>query len=840
MVLQRRRCFPAATAEGGALKAAAEEEEAGTKAGGPVEEKATAATAAAAGDYQHQQQQEQQQQRPKERSSHAATAAAAAAGEGASGHQLCCSSTLKTLCLSFGFGALFGLLVLCVLFVGVHLLSGRSNMHARFRELRAFSGLNAKSKAHEAVHTPERIVKKEVFVKNLPATVLETTRGEQVFPGADSEHLHGVVGVDLSGDPLWIPAPHPGQQSPEQLEEAYAGYCFNTALSDSLSLDREVPTFDSPACAAKREEFNETYPYAATAAAVVDPRASVIIVFHNENLSVLLRSIHSVLNRSPPLLLREVILVNDHSNPNTHPWLFERLEKYVSLGLPKTKLITLKQRRGLMGARAAGAAAAGGSVLVFLDSHVEVLPFWLEPLLQRIQQSPLTAGLPRVASVEAETFEIVNGGIDTLAFNWSLGHMHRDDEIKARANNRTKKEGDPIESPIMPGGIFAISRNWWNTLGGYDEGLRLYAGEEFELSFKVWMCGGKLEVLTCSKVAHIFRSDKYWKGQVYEVPGEEIARNKQRAAHVWMDDYVAYVLLTTPPVDEEFLGDLTAQKALRKRLNCHSFQWYLDNVYPELQAPSLETAKTGAIVRRDLNGCLDTMQKERGTLGAFPCHFAHGTQAFLFDGSTGRLFVGQKGFNSCVAGDFQSSSVLQLKCTDTSAAAAAAAAEATISLNWKYLETTKQLQLVVPPTAAAAAAAGGKAAAEEEEEEQNEEEKDPAPAAAAPADTSEEKGKRNLCLQIYSFPAESSPFAVELTPCDPLDPAQRLEFLLLLPLPLSSLPLLESLQQQQEDRTTINPRNISSYCKSRTSSNSESEQRQQQQQEQQQRLLMLK
>ena len=137
--------------------------------------------------------------------------------------------------------------------------------------------------------------------------------------------------------------------------------------------------------------------------------ASIIFCFVDEEYWALIRSIQSVLYRSPPELIGEIILVDDGS---TNPDMQESLEEYASL-IPKLRIIRTGSRSGLIKARSIAARAAKFEVLTFLDSHIEVVPGWLEPLLQRLQEEPKNIVTPQIVVIDQNDlhFQSVSAGI---------------------------------------------------------------------------------------------------------------------------------------------------------------------------------------------------------------------------------------------------------------------------------------------------------------------------------------------------------------------------------------------------------------------------------------------
>ena len=91
--------------------------------------------------------------------------------------------------------------------------------------------------------------------------------------------------------------------------------------------------------------------------------ASVIICFYNEEPYVLFRTVQTVLERSDPKILHEVLLVDDSSDyENLH----EDVVKYATVNFPsKVKILKTPGRAGLIRARMFGARQATGDVRIF-------------------------------------------------------------------------------------------------------------------------------------------------------------------------------------------------------------------------------------------------------------------------------------------------------------------------------------------------------------------------------------------------------------------------------------------------------------------------------------------
>jgi len=299
------------------------------------------------------------------------------------------------------------------------------------------------------------------------------------------------------------------------------------------------------------------------------PTVSVVIPYLHENFTLIERTVGSLLANTPPELLDQILFVDD-ANAEA----FSYAEKLRALH-PKVAVHRNKKRQGLIKAKVTGAALTTSPVIVFLEPHCIANRQWLEPLLVQLAAEPSSVAVPVIDIIPEENtnkytyISPMYGGFDwQLTFNWG-------DTVQAR--NSSWVETDPFPMPALSGGLFAITREWWQKSGTYDAQMTEWGGEHIEMSLRMWRCGGRIEIVPCSRIGHVFRARN-----PYVVHPKQVVVNQKRAALVWLDEHLEDYYRENPQARHMDVGDVTERLELKKKLNCKSIDWYVKNVYPEL------------------------------------------------------------------------------------------------------------------------------------------------------------------------------------------------------------------------------------------------------------------
>ncbi len=241
------------------------------------------------------------------------------------------------------------------------------------------------------------------------------------------------------------------------------------ATLDALQYHRPTQTGLDPAIEPVTPPDETQAPSPVTLAEMTSPgehvTASVIIPVYN-NVHYTAHCLASIY-RHPPKTAFEVVVVNDCSDDGTTEFLNQ---------CDGIRVVHNESNLGFIGSCNAGAAKATGSTLVFLNNDTEVTNNWLDALLETFEQWP-QAGIVGARLVYPDGRLQEAGGI---VFNdgsgWNYGRL---------GPSEAGRVCFVSEADYVSGACLAISRELFQTLGGFDDHYAPAYYEDTDLCFKV-------------------------------------------------------------------------------------------------------------------------------------------------------------------------------------------------------------------------------------------------------------------------------------------------------------------------------------------------------------------
>ena len=183
---------------------------------------------------------------------------------------------------------------------------------------------------------------------------------------------------------------------------------------------------------------------------------------------------------------------------------------------PSVRLVQRPTNEGFIGGNNAGAAAARGRIVVFLNNDVEVEPDFLAPLLPHFEQ-------PDVFAVGCKM--LVKEGIRKES-GWTRGWVRFG--LPVVEHNR-EEFAVPLATLYACGAAMAVDRQKFLELGGFHPIFQPFYWEDTDLSYRAWQRGWRVLFEPRSTVYHLHR------GSIGRLPKRFIATvlERNRLLFVW-------------------------------------------------------------------------------------------------------------------------------------------------------------------------------------------------------------------------------------------------------------------------------------------------------------------
>eukprot|EP00116_Pleurobrachia_bachei_P001718 sb/3461980/ len=314
---------------------------------------------------------------------------------------------------------------------------------------------------------------------------------------------------------------------------------------------------------------------------------SIIIVFNNELSPLLMRTLTTIVHRTLPRYLTEIIVIDDGSDVD----ISEEVMEYSTTQRIPVKWLKNDYNIGIARSRMKGIEMALGDTIALLDSHMEIADLWLEPLLDIISSKPLAVAIPHIMMADEKQYDLHDNIEVRGRFVTSISHGYGMIVVNNVGDKRPEFPWQHYpSSALLGGGIVALKE----TL------LRFYPQPVFEsckwgvennrLSFRSWMCGEGVWMNDCSTVLHAGGSDPHLYRYIHSDPdyirkivAESVAELlnfcKDPVKHSKMmkmvsndPEYLDLILKTSDEIRETQF-DPTAMK-------CHSnYTWWFKHIH---------------------------------------------------------------------------------------------------------------------------------------------------------------------------------------------------------------------------------------------------------------------